>query len=321
MEGHEIKLTVSIGGALYPDDGTDSETLRKRSDQALYEAKRTGRNRDVFATEELCVSAERATTIEFALREALRSNQFILHYQPIYDSSRTIRRFEALLRTSNDCLARLGPAGFIPVAEVTGLIFPLGRWVIEEACRQIAGWQEQGTFQCPVAVNISAHQITRKGFADEVLATLEHFCIEPRLLELELTETAVMTELLSVAETVARLAAAGITFSIDDFGTGYSSLARLHELPIKALKIDRSFVMNLENDSSYLTIIEAVIQMAKSLDIQLVAEGVEKIEQFTILRDLGCDFFQGYYFSRPVAADQVMRMLAENESHALPQAS
>jgi diguanylate cyclase (GGDEF)-like protein len=319
--GHEIKLTVSVGGALYPDDGADTETLRRRSDQALYEAKRSGRNRVVFATEELCVSNELATTIENALREGLRSDTFALYYQPIYDSAGAIRCFEALLRTTDERLTELGPSKFIPVAEESGLIVPLGRWALEEACRQIAEWQSLGMYPCPIAVNISARQLLHKGFADEVIQILERFHIEPTLLELELTETTVMTELASVAETVARLAQTGLTFAIDDFGTGYSSLSRLRELPIKTLKIDRSFVESLEKNSGSYTIILAVIQMAKSLDLQVVAEGVESDDQFTMLRELGCDLFQGYLFSRPLPATLVIETLTENRSRLLAEAS
>ncbi len=249
LPGHEVKISISIGGALFPEDGEDTETLRKRSDQALYEAKRTGGNRAVFATPELCRSNELAVTIETALRDGLRENQFVLHYQPIYDSFGVVCRFEALLRTTDARLQELGPTKFIPVAEESGLILPLGRWVLEEACRQIGEWQNLGLTPCPVAVNVSARQLQQRGFADEVLRTLEQYGIEPEFLELELTETTVMAELDSVADMVAQLAEAGITFSIDDFGTGYSSLSRLNDLPIKFLKIDRAFVDRLEMDN------------------------------------------------------------------------
>ncbi len=314
LSDHEIKVTVSIGAALFPDDGVDSETLRKRSDQALYEAKRTGRNRSVFATKELSDSTELTSTIEAALREGLRSDKFALYYQPICDRSGAICRFEALLRTSDERLAQLGPSEFIRVAEESGLIIPLGRWVLEETCRQIAEWQtlELGHFR--VAVNISGRQLTRKGFAEETLQMLETFHIAPELLELELTETTIMTELGSVAETVAHLAAAGLTFAIDDFGTGYSSLSRLCELPIKTLKVDRTFVNSLDKTAGNSTIISAVVQMAKSLGLEVVAEGVESSRQFTLLRNLGCDFFQGYLFSQPLPAASVRQVVAENRS-------
>jgi diguanylate cyclase (GGDEF)-like protein len=314
LTGNEIKLTVSVGGALYPIDGEDSETLRRRSDQALYEAKRAGRNCAVFANEELVKEVEQAAMIETALREGLLLNRFRLYYQPIYDATRTIRRFEALLRTTDPRLMELGPARFIPIAETTGLIVPLGRWVLEEACRQIAVWQAEGDFHCPVAVNISARQLSNKGFAAEVLETLRRHRLDAGMLELELTETTAMIELATIAETVMQLAHAGIGIAIDDFGTGYSSLSRLSELPIRTLKIDRSFVQDLEKGGGHYTIILAVIQMASGLNLSVVAEGVETELQYKLLRELGCDFFQGYLFRRPLSADQVIAALEADGS-------
>jgi diguanylate cyclase (GGDEF)-like protein len=314
LSGNEINISVSIGGALYPADGIDSETLRRRSDQALYEAKREGRNRAVFASDELMGSVAQATMIEIALREGLAANRFRLYYQPIYDSTRTIRRFEALLRTTDPRLMELGPAAFIPVAEATGLIVPLGRWVLEEACRQMAAWQSEGKFNCPVAVNVSARQLSSKGFAGEILDTLRRHCLLPGMLELELTETTAMIELTAIAETVTDLARAGIAIAIDDFGTGYSSLSRLNELPLRTLKIDRSFVKDLEKDGSHYTIILAVIQMASGLNLSVVAEGVETELQYQLLRELGCDYFQGFLFHRPMPAEQVLAVLEANGS-------
>jgi diguanylate cyclase (GGDEF)-like protein len=314
LPGNDIRLTVSVGGAIYPDDGLDTQTLLKRSDQALYEAKRTGRNRAVFANEEICGAIETATIIENALRDALQTNALSLVYQPIYDSSGTVHHFEALLRTSHEKLAQLGPAQFIPIAESTGLIVSIGRWVLEEACRQIAQWQSLGFDPCPVAVNISGKQLLQSGFSNEVLQTLDRYRIQPNLLEFELTETTVMSDLSAVVDTVAQLARSGLSFAIDDFGTGYSSLSRLHELPIKALKIDRSFVVSLQKNNGFHTIILAIIQMAKSLNLQVVAEGVETKEQFNTLRNLGCDFFQGYLFARPMPPDQAIQFLAETRA-------
>lgn len=311
VPGHEIKMAVSIGGALYPDDGADAETLRKRSDQALYQAKRTGGSRAVFATADLCHSIDLATSIEMALREALRSNGLMLYYQPICDSAGETRKVEALLRTTDQTLAALGPSTFISVAEESGLILPVGRWVLEEACKQIVKWQSLGIRPCPISVNISARQLIHKDFADEVLQMLEFFKIEPHMLELELTETTAMTELSAISETMAQLARAGLRFSIDDFGTGYSSLSRLNELPITSLKIDRAFVTHLAKDNSCHTIILAVVQMAKSLGMQVVAEGVETEEQFKILREAGCDFFQGYLFAQPLPAAAMTNSLPE----------
>jgi EAL domain-containing protein (putative c-di-GMP-specific phosphodiesterase class I) len=318
----ELKITVSIGGALYPDDGTDSETLRRRSDQALYEAKRTGRSRALFATEALSESNDLSAAIESALREGLQLNSFALFYQPIVDSTGTIRRFEALLRSTDTRLREIGPAQFIPVAEESGLITPLGLWVMEAACRQIVRWRELGVYEHPIAVNISGKQLTYPGFAEQVVKTLKQFQVEPGMLELELTETSAMAQMASAAETIAKLEREGLAFAIDDFGTGYSSLSRLHELRIKAVKIDRSFIQMLEKNGGSSTIVKAIIQMAKGLGIQVVAEGVETGEQFNLLRGLGCDYFQGYLFAEPLQADCVLEALRNNHpGMRLPTAS
>ncbi len=319
----ELKITVSVGGALYPDDGTDSETLRMRSDQALYEAKRTGRSRALFATEALSESNDLSAAIESALREGLQLNSFSLLYQPIVDSTGKIRRFKALLRSRDKRLREFGPAHFIPIAEESGLIIPLGLWVIEAACRQILEWRKLGVYEHPIAVNISRKQLTYPGFAEQVVRTLKQFQIEPGMLELELTETSAMTQMVSAADSIANLASKGLAFAIDDFGTGYSSLSRLYELRIKAVTIDRSFIQLLEKNGGSSTIIKAIIQMAKSLGIQVVAEGVETGEQFSLLRELGCDYFQGYLFAEPLKADRVLEALRDNhpEMRLLPTAS
>ena len=309
-----LTLSVSIGAAMYPDDGTDSETLRKRSDQALYEAKRTGRNKVVFASQELSESSEMASLVEARLREDLRFNRFRLYFQPICDADKNICRFEALLRSPNMHLARIGPGQFIPIAEESGLIVQLGQWVVREVCKQMAEWRAQGLAVCPVAVNVSGRQLIRKEFVGEVLRELKRYNIQPEMLELELTETTIMNKLGPVAEIIAELAQAGVTFSIDDFGTGYSSLSRLNQLPIKGLKIDASFVRELQLESGSYTIVRAVIQMAKSLGLNVVAEGIEGQDKFEILKGLGCDFFQGYLIGKPVPAEDAIVIVDSNRA-------
>ncbi len=309
-----LTLTVSIGAAMYPDDGTDSETLRKRSDQALYEAKRTGRNKVVFASQELSESSEMASLVEAKLREDLRFNRFRLYFQPICDADKNICRFEALLRSPNMHLAKIGPGQFIPIAEESGLIVQLGQWVIRDVCKQMAEWRAQGLTLCPVAVNVSGRQLIRKEFVGEVLRELKRYNIQPEMLELELTETTIMNKMGPVAEIIAELAQAGVTFSIDDFGTGYSSLSRLNQLPIKGLKIDASFVKELELESGSYTIVRAVIQMAKSLGLNVVAEGIEGQDKFDILRSLGCDLFQGYLIGKPVPAEDAILAVENNQT-------
>lgn len=313
LPDRELSLTVSIGVAMYPDDGTDSKTLRKRSDQALYEAKRTGRNRAVFATQELSESSELSSLVETKLREDLRFNRFHLYFQPICDADKNICRFEALLRSPNMHLSKIGPGQFVPIAEECGLIVPIGRWVIREVCRQMAEWRAQGMKICPVAVNVSGRQLLRREFVSEVLQDIRRYNIQPEMLELELTETTIMHKLGPAAETIGELAQAGLTFAIDDFGTGYSSLSRLNQLPIKALKIDASFVKELELESGSYTIVRAVMQMAKSLGLNVVAEGIEHGEQFDILSTLGCDFFQGYLIGKPLPAEEAIACIEDNQ--------
>jgi len=308
-----IKMSVSIGVAVYPDDADNPQSLRKRADHALYQAKGLGRNRVIFATEDMCRAIDLATSIEMALRDALESRSFTLYYQPICDISGNIHHFEALLRTTNESLAVLGPSRFIPIAEESGLIIPIGRFVLEEACKQLAEWRSLGICQRPIVVNICARQLLQQGFADEVLGMLSQFQIEPHLLELELTETTAMVDLSEISDTMAQLADAGLRFSIDDFGTGYSSLSRLNELPITALKIDRSFIKKLNRHSGSEATIVAVVQLAKSMHIDVIAEGVEEKGQFELLRELGCDLFPGYLFARPIPAKLMTRTLVNEK--------
>jgi EAL domain-containing protein (putative c-di-GMP-specific phosphodiesterase class I) len=251
--------------------------------------------------------------VEAKLRDDLRFNRFRLYFQPICDENQNICRFEALLRSPNMHLAKIGPGQFIPIAEECGLIIPLGRWVIREVCRQMAEWRAQGMTLCPVAVNVSGRQLFRKEFVSEVLQDIKRHNIQPEMLELELTETTLMNRLGSAMETITELAQAGISFAIDDFGTGYSSLSRLNQLPIKALKIDASFVKQLEMESGSYTIVRAVMQMAKSLGLSVIAEGIESQEQFDILRGLGCDFFQGYLIAKPMPAEDAITRIEMNQ--------
>ncbi|WP_169315268.1 putative bifunctional diguanylate cyclase/phosphodiesterase [Terriglobus roseus] len=303
LSDNEIAVSVSIGVAVYPDDGADLETIRKRSDKALYAAKRMGGGRALMTTDEQAGEEESAVNIESALRDALQTGGLELVYQPIFDATGRFARVEALVRGRGDYLRKVGPGAFIPVAEESGLIVSLGRWVLEEACRQMADWRERNLPVFDFAVNISARQLVQADYTDSVLQTLERYGIPPALLHLELTETTLMGDFSAMARIMKRLSEAGVLFSIDDFGTGYSSLARLSELPISTLKIDRSFVMKLLESEAAVGIVRAIVNMSRHLRLEVVAEGVERPEHIKLLLALGCHKFQGFYLSRPLSPE------------------
>ncbi|MEK6398221.1 MAG: bifunctional diguanylate cyclase/phosphodiesterase, partial [Terriglobus sp.] len=305
LSDNEISVSVSIGIALYPDDGLDMETIRKRSDSALYKAKRMGGGCAVMANEQSGVETHSATDIEAALRQALSTGLLQVYYQPIYNTEGHLARVEALVRGTQDYLLKAGPGVFIPIAEESGLILPLGQWVLNESCRQIAEWRTMDVPPFELAVNVSARQLVQPNFAEKVLQTLAYHKLPPQILHLELTETTLMNDFSSMIHSMKRLAEAGVLFSIDDFGTGYSSLARLSELPISTVKIDRSFVLKLMDNAPAVGIVRAIVHMSRHLNLEIVAEGVENAEQIRILRELGCDLFQGFYLGRPLAPQEL----------------
>lgn len=311
LPGREMKLSISVGAAIYPDDAEDVAILRKKSDQALYYAKRAGRNRYAFASLEVCSSFDRAAAVEVALRGALRNNAFELHFQPIYDSAGCLARFEALIRMDETNPVLFGPSEFIPIAEESGLILPIGSWALHSACRQLAEWYDLLDGKACLAINVSGRQLVQKGFAKFVMDTLREFKLPPESIELELTETSLMTEPVLIRECMAELAETGILFAIDDFGTGYSSLARLASLPIDLLKIDQSFVSQIGRAEREDGIVTAIIQMAQTLHVRLVAEGVEDEIQLSTLLRKGCDLFQGFYLSEPLPAARVTALIRE----------
>lgn len=311
IPGQELKVSISMGASLYPDDAADAATLRKKSDQALFYAKRTGRNRFARASAEVCASFDEALAAERAVRDALSHDGFELYYQPIYDREGCAPRFEALLRMKLSCPEILSPDIFIPIAEESGLILAVGNWVIRQVCAQLVAWQDVVGESVRIAINVSARQLAQKGFATSVLETLREHNVSPACIELELTETALMSEPVLIKECMAALAGAGIQFAIDDFGTGYSSLARLADLPIAMLKIDRSFVIQLNRTTRGSGIVMAIIQMAKTMGVRVVAEGVEDAIQLELLLRGGCDYFQGYYLSKPMPVDLLTRALEE----------
>jgi diguanylate cyclase (GGDEF)-like protein len=304
LEVHEIFLTISAGVSLFPNDGIDEQTLLKNAGTALYRAKEQGENNCEFYTAEMNAKALHRLTLENGLQRALERTELELYYQPkIKISTREIIGMEALLRWHHPELGLVSPAEFIPLAEETGLIVPIGEWVLHEACRQNKSWQDEGFARLTVAVNVSGRQFQQQDFSEVVVRILQETGLDPHDLELELTESSVMKNPTSAASALGELKTMGIKISIDDFGTGYSSLGYLKRLPIDVLKIDQSFVHDLTTDPDDASVVMAIITLAHNLGLDVIAEGVETEEQLGLLRLLRCNGGQGYLFGRPMPAD------------------
>lgn len=305
IQGREFVATCSIGISLYPGDGDDVDTLLRNADAALYQAKDGGRNNYQFYTAELNAKAFERLSVETDLRRAVSRREFSLHYQPQIDvNTGKLIGAEALLRWQHPKLGTVFPARFVSIAEDSGLIVPIGEWVIEEACRQNKAWQDAGHPPIPVAVNISAVQFRRENFVETVTRILAETGLSPQCLELEITESVVMHDAQRVVEQLVRLKEVGVQLAIDDFGTGYSSLSYLKRFPVDKLKIDMSFVREIPADSDAAAIAAVIIGIGRTLGLQVIAEGVETIEQLPALKAQGCNQAQGYYFSRPLPPEQ-----------------
>ena len=312
---HEVFLGASIGISVYPDDGANVAELMGDAEVAMYRAKDRGRGRFCFYTADMNADALAMLELEADLRRALDRNEFVLHYQPKVDLlSGLIVGAEALLRWSRNSRELVPPARFIPLAEKTGLIVPIGAWIIEAACRQMRAWHEQGFRDLRVAVNVSACQFRADDFETTVADILKRHGIPPGQLELELTESMLMDDPEAATALLGRLKSLGVKLSLDDFGTGYSSLAYLSRFPIDTLKIDQSFVKDIVTDPNSAGIVSVVIGLAQRMRLRVVAEGVETEAQLGYLRKQGCDQIQGYYFSKPVPADSFDEMLKTNKS-------
>lgn len=310
--GSDMVLSASIGIAVYPLDGTDADALLKNADAAMYHAKDQGKNNYQYYNRTMNTSAFQRLSLESNLHHALERGEFSLYYQPKIDvASRAIVGVEALIRWRHPDLGLVSPAEFIPLAEETGLIIPIGEWVLREACAQIRAWQSAGLTPAPIAVNLSARQFHQQDIALMVRRALEEYDVAPHLLELEITESAAMQNAQAASMTLATLKALGVRIAIDDFGTGYSSLSYLKRFPIDSLKIDRSFVTELPDNQDDASIAQAVITMAHALRLKVVAEGVENEAQLAFLAANGCDEMQGYYFSRPLPAAECTQLLCE----------
>lgn len=311
-DGHRFVVTPSIGIALYPTDATDIEDLLVKADMAMYQAKDQGRNGHAYYGESMAVRSLGRLELESDLRRAFEAGDFELHYQPKMDlRTGTIVGVEALLRWHHAVRGWIPPDKFIPVAEETGLIAPLGDWVIRETCRQIGAWADSDLDTLSVAVNVSVQQFARTDFVDRVLGALRREGVLPHQLELEITESLLMRNVDGTTAALKRLGAAGLTLSIDDFGTGYSSLGYLRQFPVDALKIDRSFVKDLPDNSDAAAICSAIIAMARELKLKVIAEGVETGAQLEFLRTQRCDEAQGYLIGRPVSAADLARLLRD----------
>jgi PAS domain S-box-containing protein len=314
IDGHQLFTTASIGVAIFPDDGADVETLLRNSDTAMYKAKESGKNGHQFFTVSMNQEASDRLLLETRLRNALDAGQFHLAYQPQVDiRTNEVIGVEALIRCHDPELSAFSPLHWIQVAEQSGLINSIGQWVILEACRQVREWREKG-IHTRVSVNISARQFQQKNIANMISEALAQYHLAPGLLELELTESAVMHDPEYATKVLTELKTAGVSIAIDDFGTGYSSLAYLKRFPVDKLKIDRTFVRDVVEDSDDAAIVTAVISLAHSLGIRVIAEGVETAEQLEFLRIKRCDEAQGYYFSRPVTAAMLEDYLAQHDT-------
>jgi diguanylate cyclase len=318
IDGHELHIGISIGISIYPKDGTDAETLLKSADTAMYYAKDDGRNNYRFFEQQMNALTVHRHSIEASLRSALERQEFVLYYQPKVDlHSGAILGVEALIRWQHPERGLLPPALFIPIAEDCGLILPIGRWVLREACLQAQAWRQDGLPPITIAVNSSALEFRAKGYFDNVRATLKDTGLEPCYLEIELTESVLMQDAESTHSTLHALSDLGVKLAIDDFGTGYSSLSYLQQFPINTLKIDQSFVNQMTGSPDDASIVRAVISMSKSLNQRVIAEGVETPEQYAFLQARDCDEGQGYYFSRPLPAEALAALLKTGISHTL----
>ena len=315
---HTLNTSPSIGISVYPDDGSSVDELMRNADIAMYHAKEQGRNNYHFFTDSMLVDAHERLKFQAELRSALNNGQLQLYYQPQIDVARQcISSVEALVRWRHPDRGMISPTEFIPIAEETGLIHELGDWIFDEACKQLASWRRQGIKQLKMAINLSAKQLHSSELSNVLSNRLKKYDLHGRDLELEITETAAMTDPEVAVQQLDALRNLGVGLAIDDFGTGYSSLAYLKRLPIQTLKLDRAFVRDIEHDQNDLEISAATISLAHNLGLKVVAEGVESEGQLEFLVIHQFDYLQGYYFSKPLPADEATKFITENKQFKL----
>ena len=319
IDTHELYVSGSIGIAVYPEDGTDTVSLLKHADSAMYKAKEAGKDAYRFFNAEMEAESLERLSRETALRRALEHDEFVLYYQPqLRVNANTVVAVEALLRWHQPEKGLVAPAEFIPLLEETGLIIAVGEWVLCTACRQLKQWHGLGLDHLGVAVNVSTRQFGDANFVNVVEKALRLADLEPKYLELEITEGLIMRNLSVAAEKITRLGELGVRFAIDDFGTGYSSLNYLKSFPINTLKVDKSFVNGVHTNKDDATIVSTIVAMARSLQLNVVAEGVETHEQAQYLREVKCDLLQGFLYSKPLAAEELLEKLQGGALPPLP---
>ncbi len=318
VEGHEVFVTASIGIATYPEDGLSSEILIRNADTAMYHAKQEGKAAFQYYSAAMNAASVERLTLETGLRHALEGNGLALHYQPQIDiQTGQIIGAEALLRWQHPQRGYISPQTFIPIAEDSGLILPIGQWVLERACQQLAAWQLAGLPRIPISVNVSGVQFQRQDLSKLVRKNLGEYQLDPAMLCIEITETVIVSARERAIALLHELRALGVGLALDDFGTGYSSLSYLRSFPIDTLKIDRSFVAEMLTNHTTASIIEAIISMTRILGLRVIAEGVEDQAQFAFLQKIGCDAVQGFYVSAAVPADAFAKLLADFDGASL----
>jgi diguanylate cyclase (GGDEF)-like protein len=314
IEKHELSVTCSMGFSVYPENGEDAETLLKNADNAMYQAKEKGKNTFQFYTRDMNTQVTRRLEIENGLRRALVENEFILDYQPKLElKTDKLVGFEALVRWNHPEYGIIPPNDFISIAEDTGLIIPLGKWVIKTACAQNKAWQDAGFPALSVSVNLSSRQCKEKDLAKTIKTILKETGLAPQYLELELTETLAMADPKEFIHMLNQFKELGVKTSIDDFGTGYSSLNYLRQFPVNCLKIDKSFIKELESKEGDLSIVKAIVSLGHSLDMRVIAEGVETKHQLLQLQENDCDEIQGYYLSRPISPEKIVEFMKKHD--------
>ncbi len=314
LVGQEFRVTVSIGVTLFPKDGDDEQTLMKNADVAMYHAKEQGKNNFQFYSDELNTNSLERLSLESSLRNALEHDQFRLYYQAKRDmATGQVTGMEALLRWEHPELGIIFPMQFIPLAEENGLIIPIGRWVFRTACQQNVAWQKEGFPALSMAINLSARQFIDEHLLDDITLALEETGMDPRLLEVEITESMVMHDMQQTIKILESLKQMGVRVAIDDFGTGYSSLSHLKQFPVDTIKIDGSFIHDLVRSTENQGLTKAIIAVGRSLGLRVVAEGVETVGQYDCLRGYACDEFQGFYGNEPLPAEQFAQMVRQQE--------